>query len=110
MKNPNHVGHPELLFAMREQDPRSPSLPPTVYRTGSQLKSTFSSSMPLGVLSCKNTAIHMEDYRYLLNQLCMHLHLLQEFNMILCMTVLSQVLDLSYLALVEGNMVMLQEI
>lgn len=56
--NPNHVGHPELLFAMREQDPRSPSSPPTVYRTGSQLQSTSSGSMPLGISE------ELQAYRY----------------------------------------------
>jgi len=56
--NPNRVGHPELLFAMREPDPRSPLSPPRVYRTGSQLQPTPSGSRPLGISE------ELQAYRY----------------------------------------------
>lgn len=53
-----HSEMAERLFAMREQDPRSPPSPPTVYRTGSQLQSTPSGSMPLGISE------ELQAYRY----------------------------------------------
>lgn len=56
--NPNHVGHPELLFARRDPHPRSPLSPPIVYRTGSQPQPTPSGSRPLSISE------ELQAYRY----------------------------------------------